>query len=156
VDYPCDDVCISQTILQGRGLRIANDERARIYYDMRVSKTRPKRYTNWYLRAWMEHLGVNQAKLVEKTDYSKATISLLVNDQQDYNPTYVRDMSRALNIAPFELFMHPDDAAALKRLMAEAETTAALGKRLHLVVDKEAVNGGKGEQAPTMTRRGGE
>lgn len=85
-----------------------------------MAHSRPKRFTNWYLREWVAATKVTQADLVGKTGYTKTAISLLMNDRQDYNPAYVRDLADALNIAPYELFMHPDDAMALRRLRKDA------------------------------------
>ncbi len=68
----------------------------------------------------MGTLGVTQAKLITLTDYSKTTVSLLVNDRQDYTPEIIRDISKALEIAPFELLMHPSEAMALRALRADA------------------------------------
>lgn len=82
--------------------------------------SRPKRYTNWYLREWLDACRMTQADLVGKTDYSKAQISLLYNDRQSYTPEIIRDMALALNIAPYELLMHPEDANALRRFRREA------------------------------------
>jgi transcriptional regulator with XRE-family HTH domain len=85
-----------------------------------MAHSRPVRYTNWYLRAWMRALDVTQAELIDKTGWSKTTVSLLVNDRQDYSPTIVRDVAAALNLQPYELLMHPEDAMALRRLRSEA------------------------------------
>ena len=85
-----------------------------------MAHTRPKRYTNWYLRDWMRTLEVTQADLIERTDLSKTSVSLLCDDRQDYRPEVIRDMALALNIAPYELLMHPDDAMALRQLRRDA------------------------------------
>lgn len=78
---------------------------------------------------------INQAQLIEKTGINKTTVSLLVNDQQDYNPEYVREFARALNVSPYELFLHPDDAFGLRKLMADAEKAGDLRRRLKVVAD---------------------
>ena len=85
-----------------------------------MAHTRPKRYTNWYLRDWMRTLGVTQADLIERTELNKTAISLLCNDRQDYTPEIVRDMAGALNVATYELLMHPEDAMALRQLRRDA------------------------------------
>ncbi len=128
--------------MQAANLRIANDLARAAGYPRQVSKTRPKRYTNWYLREWMDTLEVSQTDLIEATDLSKATISLLCNDQQDYNPSYIRDMAIALKISPYELLMHPDDAMALRRLISDAGRVSDIGRRLQAVPDrKDGTNG---------------
>lgn len=133
-----------QTKLQRESLPFANDREGVRRYSPSVSRTRPKRYTNWYLRAWMKSLGVRQADLINKTGLNKTAVSLLVNDRQDYSPEIVRDVARALNIAPYELFLHPDDANALKKLMTDAENAADLGKRIRLVPDGAERTGTEG------------
>lgn len=85
-----------------------------------MAHSRPKRYTNWYLRDWLKTLEVSQAQLAERTDLGKAAISLLFNDRQDYSPPIIRDISKALNIAPYELLMHPKDAMALRQWRKDA------------------------------------
>lgn len=111
-------------------------------YDARVSKTRPKRYTNWFLRDWMRTLKVTQSKLVEETGYSKTTVSLLYNDQQDYGPVIIRDMASALKIPAHELLMHPDDAMAMRQLRKDALRVVENTKRLENVADIKSVRSG--------------
>lgn len=73
---------------------------------------------------------VKQADLVGRTGLSKTAISLLVNDRQDYSPEIVRDVASALNIAIYELFMHPDDANSLRRLRKDALQVVRTSERL--------------------------
>ena len=101
-------------------LHHANDLADREWYTGRVNHSRPKRYTNWYLRAWMKATGVTQAVLISKTNLSKTAVSLLVNDRQDYTPEIIRDVALALNVAPHELLMDPEDAMALRALRQDA------------------------------------
>jgi transcriptional regulator with XRE-family HTH domain len=68
----------------------------------------------------MDHLGVNQAEMVRRTDWSKATASQLYNNKQDYSPKVVNEAAKALNVAPYELLMKPETAAALRRLRQDA------------------------------------
>lgn len=139
--FPCPVVCITQTDLQVRCLPFANDAGALSVYPRPVSKTRPKRFTNWFLRDWMATLEVSQTDLVRETDMNKTAVSLLYNDQQDYSPTIIRDIARALNIQPYELLMHPEDAMTLRRLIVEGERVSDLGKRLQLVADRTGTDG---------------
>lgn len=106
-----------------------------------VSKTRPKRYTNWYVRDWMKACDITQAELAERMDLNKTTVSHLVNNQIDYTPEYIRDVAKVLNIAPYELLLHPKDAFDLRRLMADASTAADLGRRIRLVTDRTGTDG---------------
>jgi transcriptional regulator with XRE-family HTH domain len=75
---------------------------------------------NWYLREWMDHLGVKQADMIRLTDWSKASASQLYNNKQDYSPKIVNEAAQALNVAPFELLMRPETAMALRRLRQDA------------------------------------
>jgi transcriptional regulator with XRE-family HTH domain len=68
----------------------------------------------------MDHLGVNQAEMIRRTDWSKATASQLYNNKQDYSPKVVNEAAKALNVAPYELLMKPETAAALRRLRQDA------------------------------------
>ena len=75
---------------------------------------------NWYLREWMDHLGVRQRDMVEKAGWSKATASQLYTGVQDYSPKIVNEAAQALNISTFELLMRPEAAMALRRLRENA------------------------------------
>jgi transcriptional regulator with XRE-family HTH domain len=75
---------------------------------------------NWYLKEWMDLLGVNQAEMVRRTEWSKATASQLYNNKQDYSPKIVNEAAAALNVEPHELLMRPERAMALRRLRQDA------------------------------------
>ena len=70
---------------------------------------------NWYLREWMDLLGVTQAEMMRRTGWSKATASQLYNNLQDYNPKLVNEAAKALHLETFELLMRPERAMALRR-----------------------------------------
>jgi transcriptional regulator with XRE-family HTH domain len=70
---------------------------------------------NWYLKEWMDLLGVIQAEMCRRTDWSKATMSQLYNNKQDYSPDLVNTAAEALNLEPFELLMRPERAMAFRR-----------------------------------------
>lgn len=92
----------------------------------------PKGAVSWHLREWMDYLGVKQRDMVERAGWSKATASQLYNGDQDYSPRVVTQASAALNVAPYELLMKPEQAMALRRLRSEAlrvvEQTSELGQ----------------------------
>lgn len=79
----------------------------------------PKGQVNWYLREWMDAVGLTgrgaQARMMEMTGWSKATMSQLFNGTQDYSPKVVNEASSALNCQPYELLMPPELAFALRR-----------------------------------------
>lgn len=75
----------------------------------------------WYLREWMAAKGVTkQSEMMELTGWNKASMSLLYNHKQDYSPKILREAAEALQIEPYELLMHPDQAMALRRLRQDA------------------------------------
>ena len=74
---------------------------------------------DWYLKEWLAATETSQADLCRLTDYPKAKVSELVNGKQRYNRDILNDISKALNIYPFELLMHPEDAFQQRR-MAQA------------------------------------
>lgn len=81
----------------------------------------PKGGASWFIREWMDHLGVRQRDMVERCDWSKATASQIYNGVQDFSPRIVLEAATALNVEPFELLMPPERAMALRRLRASAE-----------------------------------
>lgn len=76
---------------------------------------------DWYLKEWLATLRKTQAFLVRETDYPKAKVSDLVTGKQRYNRDIIEDVAKALNIQPFELLMHPDDAMKYRRMRIAAE-----------------------------------
>lgn len=80
---------------------------------------------DWYLRHWLETLHTSQADLERMTGWDKRKASFLVSGKQPYKRETVNQAATALNIEPFELLMHPDDAFALRRLRDSALRIAA-------------------------------
>ena len=80
---------------------------------------------DWYLPEWMASLRVSQADLCREAGMSKSTMSEIVNGKTHYYRALVNQMATALNLEPFELLMHPDDAFALRRLRDDAVRIAA-------------------------------
>ena len=87
---------------------------------MTVGKNR-----DWFLKAWLEAHRLKQADLVRRTGWSGKKVSYLVNGRSRYNRDYVNGAAEALDIEPFELLLHPDDAMALRRLRSAARDIAA-------------------------------
>lgn len=75
---------------------------------------------DWSLVEWMEVLNLSQADLSRQTDWPKAKMSDLVTGKQRYNRDILNTLARAMNIRPYELLMHPDDANGIRRLRAQA------------------------------------
>lgn len=80
---------------------------------------------DWYLRHWLATLHTSQADLERMTGWDKRKASFLVSGKQPYKRETVNEAANALNIEPFELLMHPDDAFALRRLRDSALRIAA-------------------------------
>lgn len=75
----------------------------------------------------MAALKVRQADIMKATDYSKATMSDLANGKQRFNRDILNEVARALNVRPYELLMHPDEAMAIRRVRESAVKIAAEG-----------------------------
>lgn len=80
---------------------------------------------DWHLTDWMASTEMTQADLCRATGYPKAKMSELATGVSRYNRDVVNTLSRALNIRPYELLMHPDDANAIRRLRETALKIAA-------------------------------
>lgn len=77
----------------------------------------------------MDSLRLKQIDLIEATGWDKRKVSFLYTGRQPYNRETVNQLATVLNIEPFELLMHPDDAMALRRLRESAIRIAAEQKR---------------------------
>lgn len=80
---------------------------------------------DWFLKEWMATLGKRQADVVTDLDWNHARISLMLRGKQQYTRDSVNEMAAYLNLHPFELLMHPEDAMALRQLRATALRIAA-------------------------------
>lgn len=84
----------------------------------------PKTPPMWYLKEWMAARGMKgrgaQAKMMQLTDWSKATMSQLYNGSQDFSPKILREAADALGCQPYELLMPPEQAMAILRLRKDA------------------------------------
>lgn len=84
---------------------------------------------DWHLTDWMASTETSQADLCRATGFPKAKMSELATGVSRYNRDVVNTLSRALNIRPYELLMHPDDANAIKRLRDSAADIASVKLR---------------------------
>jgi hypothetical protein len=89
---------------------------------------------DWYLRQWLRFYGKKQADVVADLDWNKARVSLMASGKQPYTRDAVNELADYLNLRPYELLMHPDEAMRLRRLRAdmirlahESETPADTG-----------------------------
>lgn len=90
---------------------------------------KPKGPVNWFLVEWMDACGISgrgaQARMMELTGWSRATMSQLYNGEQDYSPKIVNEAAAALNAEPYEMLMHPEKAMNLRKLRESAIRIAA-------------------------------
>lgn len=80
---------------------------------------------DWYLNEWMASLGKRQADIVADLDWNPAKISLMLRGKQQYNRDAVNQLAEYLNLRPYELLMHPEDAMSMRRLLDTAVRIAA-------------------------------
>lgn len=102
--------------------KIANDAILLCFYDCNMASLP---HHDWFLRQWMATQRTSQAELERRTGWDKRKASHLVSGKQPYKRDTLNQAAAALNIAPFELLMHPEDAFALRRLRETALTIAA-------------------------------
>lgn len=74
---------------------------------------------DWYLREWLKTLHKKQTDIVKDLDWNKARVSLMIRGEQQYTRDAVNELADYLNVRPYELLMHPDDAMGLRRLRAD-------------------------------------
>lgn len=76
---------------------------------------------DWFINEWLAATNTTQAELGRRTDYPKAKVSDLCTGKQRYNRDILNDVAQALNIYPYELLMHPEDAMNQRRMMKAIE-----------------------------------
>lgn len=79
---------------------------------------------DWQLRAWMRYRGKKQADLVRDLDWNRGRASKVYNGSLMYKRDVVNQVSDWLGIMPFELFLRPEEAVALRRLRETAKLIA--------------------------------
>ncbi len=103
----------------------------------------PKGPVRWYLREWMEACGLegrgSQARMMELTGWSKATMSQLFNGTQDYSPKIIAEAALALKIEDWELLMPPDRAMGFRQLQESAETISEVSRKRLEKMDRATV-----------------
>ena len=81
---------------------------------------------DWYLREWLVALKLRQADVARQIGMPKATMSAIFNGKTNYYREVVNIFADALNIRPYELLMHPEDAMAIRRLRVDARQIASV------------------------------
>jgi transcriptional regulator with XRE-family HTH domain len=96
---------------------------------------------DWYLKAWLKTLGKKQADLERDLGWNKARASLTARGLQPYDRDDVNEISAYLNIRPYELLLHPEDAFTIRRLIIEGGKIKEIGERLQIVSDRTGTEG---------------
>lgn len=87
----------------------------------------------WYLRDWFETVGLKQHDLVTRLDYQTTTAWRLWHGVQPARADHIADIAGLLQIEPWDLLMHPDEAMKLRRMRATiAEAAGQTGPRTSL------------------------
>ena len=76
---------------------------------------------DWFLKEWLKTLGKKQADIVRDLDWNKAKISLMLRGEQPYTRDALNELADYLNLRPWELLMHPQDALAIRKMAEAAE-----------------------------------
>lgn len=115
-------VCLDHlnAAMQAKSLTYRNEMRHSVLY----ARHMPAPRHDWFLKEWLRYYGKRQADMVRDLDWNKAKVSLTASGKQAYDRDDVNEASAYLNIAPYELLMHPDDAMALRRLRRDAAAIA--------------------------------
>jgi hypothetical protein len=74
---------------------------------------------DWFLKEWLDACQKKQADVVKDLDWNKAKVSLMARGLQAYTREEINELAEYLNILPFELLMHPEDAHRMRRLKAD-------------------------------------
>lgn len=123
-----------------------------------AKRTRPVIPVTWYLKEWMDTLGVNQAYMVREAGWSKTTASHAYNCQIDMNVDLLKSAAVALKREPYELLMPPEDAFQIIRHRQEVEREALRLVETRRVADRQQDFTGKPEDndlPPFGTRKAG-
>lgn len=92
------------------------------------------KHSDWHLGDWLKALKKKQADIVRDLDWNKARVSLMLRGDQPYTRDAVNELAEYLNLKPYELLMHPEDAMALRRLRNEALIVVETSRQLAPVV----------------------
>jgi hypothetical protein len=81
---------------------------------------------DWYFKDWARTLDIRfpHAWLQKEVGYSDGKASNVLTGKKRYDRDIINEVAEAMKVHPFELLMHPDDAMALRRMRAAAETIA--------------------------------
>lgn len=91
---------------------------------------------DWYLKEWLLNLRgrAGGAWFEAETGYTHRIANQLINRKIRWNRDHLMLAAKTLQVYPWELLMHPDEANQIKRLRAAVDEEA----RLQLVADSRA------------------
>lgn len=134
-------------VLSTRKIRMVwDDQKPWCSYDPNMPRKRNEAINepataDWYLVEWMGSLDVSQAKLGRLTGWSKATCNDIYSGKTGYYRRILNQAAAALNVAPFELLLPPDEAMALRRLRDSAIRIAADTRDVYRAQPRDGTNG---------------
>lgn len=105
-------------------------------------------HPDWYLREWLDYYRMSQADLMRLTDWDRRKASHLVTGRQPYKRDDVNEAARALNLAAFELLIHPDEAFAYRRMKSDAVRWVAENPQTFAATEDLASDADPGRLAP--------
>lgn len=113
-----------------------------------------RKASDWFLK---EHLAAKQKSnkwLQFKTGFTHRITNQLINRTVRFNSDHLAAVVKALEIEPFEIFLHPDDAAEIKRIRSHyyRELQAAAARRMGIEPDSQAEAGGAGGNVRSINR----
>jgi transcriptional regulator with XRE-family HTH domain len=92
-------------------LAVQNDDRPGDWYLWLMAEPRH----DWYLAQWLKTLGKRQADVARDLDWNKARVSLMARGEQPYTRDAINEVAEYLNLQPYELLMHPEEAMRIRR-----------------------------------------
>lgn len=99
-----------------------DDRRDRVSHNLSMARTPDY---DWYLREWMQLYGKLQFSLVTELGWQRGTANKVWHGKQPYKREMVNEVAAWLNIKPYELLMHPEDAMAIRRTREAAALVVA-------------------------------
>lgn len=83
-----------------------------------MTEKKPDAVEVWYLREWFATVGLKQHDLVKRLDYQPNAAFRLWHGLQPARADHIADIAGLLQIEPWELLMHPEEAMKLRRMRA--------------------------------------
>jgi transcriptional regulator with XRE-family HTH domain len=84
---------------------------------------------DWYLQEWMRSKRVSQAWLAKECDWTPSTMHGIYHGRTSYYRDILNLIASKLNVEPFELLMHPEEANAFKQFQHNAAEVVKLVDR---------------------------